>query len=61
MLQKFLIENSDERFDICKKCDSLNHMNFCTQCACFMPVKVKLKSSFCQLGKWGEGEQKSAL
>jgi hypothetical protein len=61
MLKKFLIENSEERFEICKKCDSLNSMNFCTECACFMPAKVKLKNAFCPLGKWGEGEIKSAL
>lgn len=61
MSKKFLIENSEERFEVCKKCDSLNSMNFCTQCACFMPVKVKLKNSYCPLGKWGEEEIKSAL
>lgn len=41
-----------ERIEICKSCDQLNSLNFCKQCGCFMPAKVRLKGVSCPVGKW---------
>ena len=40
------------RIEICKSCPELNSLNFCKQCGCFMPVKVRIKSAECPLKKW---------
>jgi hypothetical protein len=50
-------DNSDPtsvgyRIAQCKACDNLNKANFCKECGCFMPVKVRFKSSQCPIGKW---------
>lgn len=44
---------SDERFDICKKCENLYHVtNQCRLCGCFMGVKVTLARAKCPIHKW---------
>lgn len=45
-------ETQDKRWEICKGCDRLSEKNFCKLCGCFMPVKVKLKTVACPMGKW---------
>lgn len=40
------------RISLCKSCDRLNSLNFCKECGCFMPAKVRLKWSECPLKKW---------
>ena len=43
----------NERIEICKKCDSYNHITSqCKECGCFMILKAKLKNSSCPLKKW---------
>lgn len=41
-----------ERIFICKSCPELNSLNFCKKCGCFMPAKVRFKTSSCPLNKW---------
>lgn len=43
---------SERRWNICKSCEHLNSMNFCNQCACFMPLKTKIPFAVCPIGKW---------
>jgi len=44
------------RIELCKACDRLNKLNFCSECGCFMPAKVRFKSASCPIGKWGRVE-----
>jgi hypothetical protein len=45
--------NSQTRLDICKSCPELvGPLNNCTQCGCFMNIKVRIYSASCPLGKW---------
>lgn len=41
------------RIEECKKCPELTRFRTCNQCGCFMPVKTRIKSASCPLGKWG--------
>jgi hypothetical protein len=42
-----------ERISICKECDLFNQtLRICTECHCFMPAKVLIKSSSCPKNKW---------
>lgn len=41
-----------ERIQICTSCPELNRLKMCKKCGCFMPVKIRLKSSSCPIGKW---------
>lgn len=45
-------EELAKRIEICKSCDQLNSLNFCKQCGCFMPAKVRIRAVSCPLGKW---------
>jgi len=45
-----------KRIEICKSCPELNSLNFCKQCGCYMPLKVRIKSSECPLKKWNRLE-----
>jgi hypothetical protein len=41
------------RYDICKKCEKfITITKQCQECSCFLPAKVKFKSSYCPLKKW---------
>ena len=42
-----------KRIAICKSCSSLR-LNFCKECNCYMPFKVKIisKNINCPVGKW---------
>lgn len=42
----------ETRYDICKKCDRLTMIKTCKECGCIMPLKVKIPSASCPLGKW---------
>ena len=44
--------NSQQRFDICKSCPSLNSLNLCKECGCFMNIKVRIYKASCPLGNW---------
>lgn len=42
-----------ERYATCLECDSFRKgLRQCKECGCFMPVKVRIKSQSCPLGKW---------
>lgn len=41
-----------QRIEICESCTSLTKLKFCTECKCFMPVKVWAKFVDCPQGKW---------
>jgi hypothetical protein len=46
-------KTSEERMEICKKCDSFVPMfKLCNECKCFMPLKVTFANMKCPLGKW---------
>jgi len=39
------------RWDLCSSCEFLKDGK-CTECGCWMRVKLKLQMSFCPIGKW---------
>lgn len=42
-----------ERYQICQKCDKFwPTIKGCSVCCCFMPVKTRIKSMKCPIGKW---------
>ena len=42
-----------DRMDICKSCDKfIKPQSNTKKCMCFMPIKTKLKTMSCPLGKW---------
>ena len=44
---------SKERLDICNACPYLKSaLRICGKCGCYVPSKVKYKSSQCPIGKW---------
>lgn len=46
------------RYDECKVCDKLNSVTkTCSECGCFMRMKVTLPNAFCPLGKWNAVEK----
>lgn len=50
-------ENEDiplakQRYDICLECPELTKLRFCSQCGCFMPLKVRIDKVECPLKKW---------
>ena len=45
--------SSQERLDICKKCDLFQKdTGLCKKCLCVMKLKTKLKNAKCPIGKW---------
>lgn len=48
------------RLTICEGCEHYTPLNQCTQCGCFMPLKVTLPHAACPIGKWDAwGEQEN--
>ena len=45
-------DTSNGRYEICQTCPSFTILKTCKECGCIMPLKVRLKSSECPLGKW---------
>ena len=45
-------ETQEQRYEICKECDQFTSLKTCNQCGCIMPLKVKLFSAVCPIGKW---------
>jgi hypothetical protein len=46
----------EKRYDICKSCEKFKAF-MCTECGCFMKVKVMLIHTKCPLDKWGPQDQ----
>jgi hypothetical protein len=46
------VEDFKERMNICRSCDKLNIINFCTECNCFMPLKTRIRIAQCPMDKW---------
>ena len=44
--------NAISRIDICKDCERFTSLSMCQECNCFMPLKVRIGSASCPLGKW---------
>jgi hypothetical protein len=41
------------RLEICKSCEYFHQiLRMCSQCGCFMPAKILIKSSSCPIKKW---------
>jgi hypothetical protein len=45
-------EIAQERYNICKACESFTAAKLCKECNCFMPVKVKIAHAWCPKTKW---------
>jgi hypothetical protein len=45
-------ETQEQRYEICKGCDHFTALKTCKECGCIMPLKVKLFSAVCPVGKW---------
>jgi transposase-like protein len=46
---------SKVRYEICNSCENFNSFTkFCSECHCFMPVKVLFKNVKCPVDKWQE-------
>lgn len=45
-------ETEKYRYDICVACDSFTKIKTCRECGCIMPLKVKVATAKCPLGKW---------
>lgn len=43
----------EERKSICDTCE-YNREWYCKKCGCILPIKVKIKSAYCPIGKWRE-------
>jgi hypothetical protein len=41
-----------QRSELCKDCPSYSKLKICAECNCIMPLKVKIKSAVCPIGKW---------
>ena len=47
-------KQSVERMKMCLQCEYFyKPTKQCMQCSCFMPIKVRLRSQSCPVGKWG--------
>lgn len=42
---------TEQRQKICESCESFKAF-ICTECNCFIPLKIRLKSSSCPIDKW---------
>lgn len=42
------------RYNICKECNDFTSLKLCSNCNCFMPVKVKFALANCPKGKWNQ-------
>ena len=45
-------ETITQRYETCKSCPSYSMLKICAECKCIMPLKVKIKSAVCPIGKW---------
>lgn len=41
-----------QRYETCKGCDAFTVLKTCRECGCIMPLKIKISSAVCPLGKW---------
>jgi hypothetical protein len=46
------VELQEQRYEICKTCDSFTALKTCRECGCIMPLKIKINSASCPLEKW---------
>ncbi len=52
-------EISEQRLEICRKCDKFNSVNSqCAECGCFMDYKTLLPYVSCPLDKWKDYVEK---
>lgn len=42
----------EQRYNICKTCDSFTSLKMCQECSCIIPLKIKLSKATCPLKKW---------
>jgi hypothetical protein len=45
-------EQQEQRYEICKSCDSFTALKTCRECGCIMPLKIKISDASCPVGKW---------
>ncbi len=45
-------ELQNQRRSICEECPSKNKYNGCSECGCWLPLKIVFGPSTCPLGKW---------
>ncbi len=46
-------EQAKKRAYVCGSCDKRN-LGICTECGCFLEIKVRLPNAKCPLNKWNE-------
>lgn len=52
-VEKANIETTEKRYTTCLECPELIQLTKqCKKCGCFMPLKTKLTSAVCPIGKW---------
>lgn len=42
----------EKRISICKSCENYK-FGFCSKCSCLLEGKIRVKSAFCPVEKWG--------
>jgi hypothetical protein len=42
----------NQRSEICNSCPSHNILKICLECSCITPLKIRIKSATCPIGKW---------
>jgi hypothetical protein len=45
-------ELQEQRYEVCKSCNSFTTLKTCQECGCIIPLKIKLKNSVCPVNKW---------
>jgi hypothetical protein len=47
----FPLAQAEGRLSICRECASY-HAGVCGECGCYMPLKARLATAQCPLGRW---------
>lgn len=45
-------ELKEKRRKICESCPKINKYNGCSECGCWLPMKILFGNTSCPLGKW---------
>ena len=46
------LKSYKNRIAICGNCEHYTFTKQCSKCFCFMPIKARIKSMKCPIGKW---------
>jgi hypothetical protein len=51
----FPLAQAEGRLSICRECASY-HSGICSECGCYMPLKARLATAQCPLGRWVDAQ-----